>query len=121
MPSSKHKCILMCMSTGLQALRALADDSRRRILEELRGGPVSVGKIAAGMPISQPAVSQHLAVHREAGLVESFREGRTHLNRLSRAGFIAARAYLDSFWDEALGAYAAAARSGDEEEGADHE
>lgn len=99
------------MVEGWRAIEALADGTRRRILETLRIGPSSVGGIAAGMPVSQPAVSQHLAVLRKAGLVETEREGRSHFYRLNRAGFIAARAYLDGFWDDVLNAYVEAAQT----------
>jgi len=71
------------------ALAALADPTRRRVFERLKSGPKAVGAIARGLPVSRPAVSQHLKVLREAGLVADRPE------------------WLDQFWDEALAAFAA--------------
>lgn len=92
------------------SFEAVADRTRRRILERIRRGPVSVGEIAAELPISQPAVSQHLAVLRRARLVTGHREGRRHLYSLDRTGLIAIRAYLDGFWDDVLDAFAQTAQ-----------
>ena len=93
---------------------ALGDATRRAIFDRLRDGPRSVGELAAGLPVSRPAVSQHLRVLREAGLVAERRQGTRRLYRVDRDGLAALRAYFDEFWDGALAAYAAAAR---EEEG----
>jgi DNA-binding transcriptional ArsR family regulator len=91
------------------ALAALADPTRRHILERLRKGPKPVGKLAAGLPISRPAVSQHLKVLREAGLVREEREGARHVYHIDPRGLGPLRAWLDQFWDSALDAFRAEA------------
>lgn len=90
------------MLTYERALEALGDGTRRRILERLRQGERSVGQIADGLPVSRPAVSQHLRVLREAGLVRERREGTRRLYRVDDGGLRAVRAFLDGFWAEAL-------------------
>jgi DNA-binding transcriptional ArsR family regulator len=97
--------------TYKNALAALADGTRRTILEALKTGPKSVGELAAQATVSQPAVSQHLKVLREAGLARVHRDGRRHLHSVDNAGLVALRAYLDSFWNEALDAFQAAAEA----------
>ena len=100
-------------SQGL--LEALADPTRRLIFERLRGGPLAVKDIASGLPISRPAVSQHLRVLRRAGLVRERREGTRRVYRLEPDGIRALRFYLDSFWTAALQQFAEAAETrGDE-------
>ena len=84
---------------------ALADPTRRSIFERLRGGPRSVGELAEGLPVSRPAVSQHLRALREAGLVSERREGTRRLYRVEPAGVEALRSYFDAFWTDALEAY----------------
>lgn len=91
------------------ALAALADPTRRRLLEALAKGPACVGDLAQQVPVSRPAVSQHLRVLSEAGLLEMRREGTRRLYRLAPGGAAALRAYLDRLWSEALSAYAAEA------------
>jgi DNA-binding transcriptional ArsR family regulator len=86
-------------------LVALAEPSRRQVLEELRAGPRSVGELTAAVPVSQSAVSQHLRVLREAGLVQQRHEGTRRLYRVDPDGLGALRAYLDGFWDDALEAF----------------
>ncbi len=84
---------------------ALADPTRRRIVERLARGPLSVGEIASAFPISQPAVSRHVRVLEESGLLERRIDGRIHRCRLSPEGMTAASAWLDSqraFWNAAL-------------------
>lgn len=88
-----------------QALMALADPTRRRVFEELRQGPRSVGKIAARMPVSRPAVSQHLAVLKKAGLVGDHAEGTRRVYYIDPQGLAGIRIWLDQFWDEALSAF----------------
>src|SRR5919205_1665104 len=85
-----------------QALQALGDPTRRSILEQLRDGPRAVGEIAARLPVSRPAVSQHLRVLKEAGLVSDRQNGTRRLYRVDPDGLAELRAYLESFWDEAL-------------------
>jgi DNA-binding transcriptional ArsR family regulator len=81
---------------------ALADPTRRRVMESLRSGPRAVGEIARGMPVSRPAVSQHLKVLKEAGLVTDRAEGTRRVYYLDPKGLAALRAWLDQFWDRAL-------------------
>jgi DNA-binding transcriptional ArsR family regulator len=97
---------------GSEALGVLGDPTRRAILERLRGGPLAVAEIAQDLPISRPAVSQHLRVLKEAGLVSERRSGTRRLYRLDLNGLAALRAYLDSFWEEALAAFKLAAEDG---------
>src|ERR1700759_1967944 len=91
------------------ALAALSDPTRRDVFERLQRGPRSVGDIARGMPVSRPAVSQHLKVLKEAGLVTDRSEGTRRVYYLDPNGLAALRAWLDRFWDEALTAFQAEA------------
>jgi DNA-binding transcriptional ArsR family regulator len=84
---------------------ALGDRTRRAVFEQLRSGPKSVGELAAGLPVSRPAVSQHLRVLKEAGLVSERREGTRRIYELAPAGLVELRAYFDQFWSRALDAY----------------
>ena len=88
---------------------ALGDPTRRAIFEQLRGGPRAVGEIAARLPVSRPAVSQHLRVLKDAGLVSERREGTRRLYRLDPEGLAEIRDYFDRFWDAALADFKAAA------------
>ena len=97
---------------GSDALGVLGDPTRRAILERLRGGPLSVAEIARDLPVSRPAVSQHLRVLKGAGLVSERRSGTRRLYRLDLNGLAALRAYLDSFWEEALAAFKVATEDG---------
>jgi DNA-binding transcriptional ArsR family regulator len=97
-----------------ESFLALADPTRRSVLEHLRHGPKSVGKIAAQMPVSRPAVSQHLRVLKQAGLVGDRAEGTRRVYYIDPNGLAAIRIWLDQFWDDALLAFQAAA---DEEPG----
>jgi DNA-binding transcriptional ArsR family regulator len=90
---------------------ALGDPTRRRIFERLRDGPRAVGELAAELPISRPAVSQHLRVLKEAGLVTERKDGTRRLYRVDPHGLTDLREYFQSFWDEALAAFAAAAEA----------
>jgi DNA-binding transcriptional ArsR family regulator len=89
------------------ALLALADPTRRHVLEQLRRGAKSVGKIAAGLPVSRPAVSQHLGVLKKAGLVCDRAEGTRRVYYIDPHGLAAIRIWLDGFWEDALCAFAA--------------
>ena len=89
------------------AIAALADPTRRRVFEELRSGPKPVGAIAARLPVSRPAVSQHLKVLRRAGLVGDRAEGTRRVHYIDPEGLAALRAWLDQFWDRSLTAFAA--------------
>jgi DNA-binding transcriptional ArsR family regulator len=88
---------------------ALGDPTRRAIFEQLRRGPRAVGEIAAELPVSRPAVSQHLRVLKDAGLVTERREGTRRLYRLDPDGLGELRDYFDGFWTEALAGFKAAA------------
>jgi DNA-binding transcriptional ArsR family regulator len=88
------------------ALEALGDRTRRQIVDRLRAGPLSVGELAAALPVSRPAVSQHLTVLRRSGLVSYDERGTRNVYRLDLAGLSDLRAWLDSFWETALDRYA---------------
>jgi DNA-binding transcriptional ArsR family regulator len=90
---------------------ALGDPTRRAIFEQLRRGPRAVGEIASELPVSRPAVSQHLRVLKDAGLVTERREGTRRLYRLDPDGLGELREYFDGFWTEALAGFKAAAES----------
>jgi DNA-binding transcriptional ArsR family regulator len=91
------------------ALDALGDPTRRRVMELLRTGPRAVGDLAADLPVSRPAVSQHLRVLKGAGLVTSRPHGTRHLYAIDDEGLAAIRTYLETFWDDALSAFKDAA------------
>ena len=88
------------------ALTALADPTRRAIVEALRAAPLPVGRLADDLPVSRPAVSQHLRVLSEAGLVRVEPRGTSRIYQLAPEGWAALRDYLDTMWDDALAAYA---------------
>ncbi|MBN9433782.1 MAG: winged helix-turn-helix transcriptional regulator [Bosea sp.] len=96
---------------------ALGDPMRRAILERLGRGPQPVGRLAEGLPVSRPAVSQHLKVLKEAGLVQDEAEGTRRIYRIDPAGLGEIRRWLDQFWDDALAAFAAEADRRDETTG----
>ena len=91
------------------AMDALGDPTRRAIFERLRSGPLAVVEIADELPVSRPAVSQHLRVLREAGLVTERREGTRRFYRIDPDGLGEVRDYFDDFWNEALAAFKATA------------
>jgi DNA-binding transcriptional ArsR family regulator len=95
------------MTNEARVFAALTDPTRRTVLERLRSGPRSVGQIANDMPVTRPAVSQHLKVLKEAGLVTDRSEGTRRIYEIDPAGLGAIRAWLDQFWEAALAAYAA--------------
>lgn len=90
----------------VEALAALGDSSRREIFELLADGPRAVGEIARELPISRPAVSQHLKILKAAGLVIDEAVGTRRLYRLNPTGLAAMRTYFDRFWNRALTAFA---------------
>jgi DNA-binding transcriptional ArsR family regulator len=94
------------------ALDALGDPTRRAILELLRDGPRPVGELAEALPVSRPAVSQHLAVLKAAGLVADRPVGRRRLYAVDPAGLEALRAYLERMWGQALADYRRTAEGG---------
>ena len=83
-------------------LRALAPDRRRRILELVRDRELTAGQIASRFDVTRPAISQHLAVLREAGLVTERRDGRRRIYRARGDGLLEIRAFLERFWDDSL-------------------
>jgi DNA-binding transcriptional ArsR family regulator len=93
---------------------ALGDPTRRAIFERLGGGPVSVGRLADGLPVSRPAVSQHLKVLKDAGLVVDRPVGNRRLYHLNPAAVVQVRDWFDRFWDRALTAYQAAVERDEE-------
>jgi DNA-binding transcriptional ArsR family regulator len=99
----------------LDRLGALGDPTRRAIFERLVVGPMAVGELAGELPISRPAVSQHLKVLKEVGLVVDRADGTRRLYRVDPGGVQALRAYLDELWDRALAAFAEAVERTEEE------
>ena len=88
---------------------ALAEPMRQKIVERLARGPMSVGELAAQLPVTRPAISQHLKVLKEAQLVTDRAEGTRRIYRVDPAGLAQIRRWLDQFWDESLAAFAEAA------------
>ena len=99
------------------AMDALGDPTRRAIFEQLRRGPRAVGEIAGELPVSRPAVSQHLRVLKKAGLVSERRDGTRRLYRLDPDGLAEVRRYFDDFWSEALAAFKAVAEQSERRNG----
>jgi DNA-binding transcriptional ArsR family regulator len=93
------------------ALAALADPTRRQLFERLRSGPRAVGELARGVPVSRPAVSQHLAVLKAAGLVKDTTAGTRRLYEIDPRGLGAIRAWLDELWGDALARFGATLES----------
>ena len=102
------------MTTYQNGFSALADPTRREIFERLARRPSPVGELAEGLPVSRPAVSQHLRVLRDAGLVTDTKVGSRRLYRVDPDGVAGMRSYLDRFWSDALGAFESAARAKEE-------
>ena len=96
------------MKANVHPLDALGDRTRRQVFELLRGGPRSVGDLAADLPVSRPAVSQHLRVLEDARLVTHRREGTRNLYALDAGGVRTLREWTDTFWDDALARFGAA-------------
>jgi DNA-binding transcriptional ArsR family regulator len=88
------------------ALAALADPTRRQLFERLRSGPRAVGELARGVTVSRPAVSQHLAVLKAAGLVRDTASGTRRVYDIDPKGLAAIRSWLDDMWGDALGRFA---------------
>ena len=99
------------MANVERVLTALADPTRRIVFERVARRPRSVGELACGLPVSRPAVSQHLAVLKAARLVTDRADGTRRVYQLDPAGVGAMRAWLDDFWDRALDAFKLAAES----------
>src|SRR3954464_2150015 len=97
------------MTNVAAAMTALGDPTRRAIFEGLVAGPRAVGELARDLPVSRPAVSQHLKVLKEAGLVSDRQEGTRRLYQADPQALADLRAYFDSFWDQSLAAFRTAA------------
>jgi DNA-binding transcriptional ArsR family regulator len=95
-------------NTPVDAFAALADPTRRLVFERLARKSLSVGELAAGLPVTRPAVSQHLRVLKEAGLVTDEAAGTRRVYRVDPRGIEAMKNYLDRMWDRALAAFTAA-------------
>jgi DNA-binding transcriptional ArsR family regulator len=93
------------------ALSALADPTRRAVFERLAQGPRAVGELAQGLPVSRPAVSQHLKVLKNAGLVADKSEGARRVYSVDPGGLGTVRGWLDQFWDRTLEAFKAEAEA----------
>jgi DNA-binding transcriptional ArsR family regulator len=97
------------VSTYQNGFSALGDPTRRAVFERLARGPTAVGELARELPVTRPAVSQHLRVLKEAGLVTDRADGRRRLYEVDLDGVAAMRTYLESFWADALAAFKRAA------------
>ena len=100
------------MTNARALFTALSDPTRRKVFERLQSGGRSVGEIAQNLPVSRPAVSQHLKVLKDAGLVRDRAEGTRRVYYIDPQGLAAVRKWLDQFWDVALAAYAAEVERG---------
>ena len=96
----------------LEALGALGDPTRRMIFETLTAGPLSVGELAKRLPVSRPAVSQHLRALKDAGLVTDHPAGTRRIYQVNPTGVATLRAYLDQIWGDALAAFKEAVEAG---------
>jgi DNA-binding transcriptional ArsR family regulator len=108
--------VLTYQVTGRQALEALGDPTRRAIFELLVTKPQPVRELADALPVSRPAVSQHLKVLKKSGLVVDRPQGTRRIYRVDPTGVTAMREYLDRMWDSALAAFAAATEDEDTNE-----
>jgi DNA-binding transcriptional ArsR family regulator len=101
------------MTYGLDKIEALGQPTRRAIFERLARGAQSVGALAEGMPVSRPAVSQHLKALKDAGLVVESRKGTSRIYCVDPTGLAEIRDYFDRFWDVALDSYRRSLEGGD--------
>lgn len=102
------------MTNQAACFAALGDSTRLAIFERLARRPLPVGKLASGLTVTRPAVSQHLKVLKDAGLVTDRREGTRRVYQVDPRGVEAMRNYLDRFWDQALAAFKAVAEEEEE-------
>jgi DNA-binding transcriptional ArsR family regulator len=105
------------VKTYEEAMNALGDPTRRALFEQLAEGPKPVGELAKTLPVSRPAVSQHLRVLKTAGLVSERPEGTRRVYRIDPGGLVALRAYFERFWDQALADFQAAAETAERSKG----
>jgi DNA-binding transcriptional ArsR family regulator len=104
------------MTNAPAMMTALGDPTRQLIFDRLASGPSPVGVLARDLPVSRPAVSQHLKVLKDVGLVTDRQEGTRRLYSVDPQGLAILRSYLDQFWDRSLAAFQAAAEEGDEDD-----
>jgi DNA-binding transcriptional ArsR family regulator len=97
-------------------MTALGDPTRQAIFDRLSDGPRAVGELAAGLPVTRPAVSQHLKVLKGVGLVSDRRDGTRRLYQVDAAGLAVLRTYLDQFWQRSLAAFEASVREQEDEQ-----
>lgn len=95
--------------TDINPLEALGDPTRRRLFERLRDGPCSVSELVNSVPVSQPAVSQHLRVLKAARLVRVQKQGQQRIYSVDPQGLVELRAYVEGLWEDVLGAFQAVA------------
>jgi DNA-binding transcriptional ArsR family regulator len=107
------------MANAADMMTALGDPTRRAIFDRLSDGPRPVGELAAELPVSRPAVSQHLKVLKDVGLVVDRQAGTRRLYQVDPAGLAILRSYLDRFWERSLAAFEAAANEEGERDGGD--
>jgi DNA-binding transcriptional ArsR family regulator len=107
------------MANAADMMTALGDPTRRAIFDRLSDGPRPVGELAGELPVSRPAVSQHLKVLKGVGLVVDRQAGTRRLYQVDPAGLAILRSYLDGFWERSLAAFAAAANEEGEHDGGD--
>jgi DNA-binding transcriptional ArsR family regulator len=103
------------MANAAEMMTALGDPTRQAIFERLSDGPLAVGELAAGLPVSRPAVSQHLKVLKGVGLVRDRQSGTRRLYQVDPGGLAILRSYLDGFWERSLAAFEAAATESEED------
>ena len=99
-----------------EVLDALGDPTRRALCDLLAAGPLPVGRLAEQVPVSRPAVSQHLKVLKDVGLVVDQQQGTRRLYRVDPAGLAVLRTYLDQFWERSLAAFESEVRDQSEEQ-----
>jgi len=102
--------------TDISPIEALSDPTRRRLFERLRDRPCSVSELVQVVPVSQPAVSQHLRVLRQAHLVQVRKQGQQRIYSIDPQGLAELRDYIESFWDTILDAFQEAAEKSAKEE-----
>lgn len=93
------------MPYGVRELTAIGDPTRQAMLQRLRRRPMSVGELAEGLPVTRPAVSQHLKILRQARLVTERRQGTRHYFNLNPEALLELRGYIDKMWEDALAAF----------------
>jgi DNA-binding transcriptional ArsR family regulator len=95
--------------TNIYPIEALGDSTRRRLFERLREGPCSVSELVSSVSVSQPAVSQHLRVLKQAGLVQVHKQGQQRIYSVNPQGLSDLRAYVEGLWEDVMGAFQRAA------------